>query len=281
MDSSLQKIREEQRQTWNKFSTGWKNHDEFNMSFLKPIGEAIISSLQLKDTDTVLDIATGTGEPGLTIASIAKNGKVVGTDLAEDMLVIANENAEKRGLKNYTTQVCDVCELPFADHSFDAVSCRFGFMFFPDMLMAAKEMVRVLKPGGRLATSVWAGAEKNGWLTATMDAMRNNIELPVPVPGAPGIFRCAKPGLVTGILQQAGLHNISEENVDGIIDYRSNEFYWANMTEIVAPVMTAMAKADDRLKEKIRNDVFAIIDHDYPGANFTYGTIIISGSVEM
>ena len=277
MDSTLEQIREQQRQTWNKFSAGWKNRDEFNMAFLKPIGDKIISSLQLKDTDAVLDVATGTGEPGLTIASIVKNGTVVGTDLAEDMLVIASDNAEKRGLRNYTTQVCDVCELPFADNSFDSISCRFGFMFFPDMLMAAKEMTRVLKPGGRLATSVWAGAGKNAWLTATMGVMNTNIELPVPTPGSPGIFRCAKPGFVAGLFHEAGLSNVSEENVDGIIDYGSNEFYWGNMTEIVAPVMVAMAKADDRLKEKIRSEVFAGIDNNYPGARFSYGTIIISG----
>ncbi len=278
MDSKLVEIREQQRQTWNKFSAGWKNRDEFTMDFLKPIGDKIISSLRLKDTDAVLDIATGTGEPGLTIASIVNKGTVVGTDLAEDMLTIASENAGKKGLRNYTTQVCDVCELPFADNSFDSISCRFGFMFFPDMLMAAREMVRVLKPGGRLATSVWAGAEKNSWLTATMSVMKANIEMPVPPPGSPGIFRCAKPGLVAGLFNEAGLNNVSEENLDGIIDYGSNEFYWANMTEIAAPVMVAIAKADDQLKEKIRNEVFAGINNNYPGARFSYGTIIISGT---
>lgn len=278
MDSKLVEIREQQRQTWNKFSAGWKNRDEFNMDFLKPIGDKIISSLRLKDTNAVLDIATGTGEPGLTIASIVNKGTVVGTDLAEDMLTIASENAGKKGLRNYTTQVCDVCELPFADNSFDSISCRFGFMFFPDMLMAAREMVRVLKPGGRLATSVWAGAEKNSWLTATMSVMKANIEMPVPPPGSPGIFRCAQPGLVAGLFNEAGLNNVSEENLDGIIDYGSNEFYWANMTEIAAPVMVAMAKADVQLKEKIRNEVFAGIHNNYPGARFSYGTIIISGT---
>ena len=100
------------------------------MDFLKPFGDEIIQQLNLKGTDVVLDVAAGTGEPGLTIASKLKKGKVVITDLADDMLVIANENATKAGINNVEFKVCDVCELPFADNTFDAISCRIGFMFF-------------------------------------------------------------------------------------------------------------------------------------------------------
>lgn len=83
------------------------------------------------------------------------------TDLAEGMVDIARENALMRGINNIETLTCDVSDIPFLDNSFDAISCRFGFMFFPDMLLAAKEMHRVLKPGGRIATSVWNVPEKN------------------------------------------------------------------------------------------------------------------------
>jgi len=140
--------------------TGWRKWDDFTMEFLRPMGEEIIRALDLKDTDKVLDVAAGTGEPGLTITSIVKKGKVIITDLAEGMLDVARDNASKKGITNYETLACDVCELPFADETFDVVSCRFGFMFFPDMLLAAKEMARVLKPRGRIATSVWGCLKK-------------------------------------------------------------------------------------------------------------------------
>ncbi|NML63659.1 methyltransferase domain-containing protein [Hymenobacter sp. RP-2-7] len=55
----------------------------------------------------------------------------------------------------------DACALPFPNQQFDAVSCRMGFLFFPDMLLATQEMYRVLKPGGRLATSVWSAPPHN------------------------------------------------------------------------------------------------------------------------
>src|SRR5579871_5214794 len=137
MEAQLEQIREQQKASWNKFSTGWRKWDDFTMAFLRPMGEEIIRGLQLKPTDNVLDIAAGTGEPGLIIAGIVTQGKVTLTDLSEDMLSIARDKASQMGLTNITTTVCDVCELPFADGSFDAISCRFGFMFFPDMLLAA------------------------------------------------------------------------------------------------------------------------------------------------
>ena len=74
MEQQLTEIREQQKATWNKFSPGWKKWDEFTMNFLKPMGDKIIEALQIKADDHVLDIACGTGEPGLTIATLAPKG---------------------------------------------------------------------------------------------------------------------------------------------------------------------------------------------------------------
>lgn len=264
MEQQLELIREQQRASWNKFSPGWKKWDHLFMDFLKPMGDEIIRHLNPESDDVVLDIAAGTGEPGLTIASLVKNGKVVITDLAEDMVAIAKENAAARGIKNIETVACDVTEMPFADNSFDAISCRFGFMFFPDMLLAAKEMARVLKPGGRIATSVWNIPEKNFWITATMGTISRNIEMPAPVPGAPGMFRCAKEGLMAEIFRLAGLKNVSVTEAVGRMNCGTTNTYWEVMTEVAAPVVAALSSADDSLKEKIRTEVFAAINRKYP-----------------
>src|SRR4051812_31376260 len=101
MESQLEQIREQQKAAWNKFSPGWKKWDELTMDWLKPMGDEIIQLLRLKPSDAVLDVAAGTGEPGLTIAEKLTSGNVVSTDLAEGMLQVAEENAAKRGLKNF------------------------------------------------------------------------------------------------------------------------------------------------------------------------------------
>jgi ubiquinone/menaquinone biosynthesis C-methylase UbiE len=103
MEQELKAIREQQKETWNKFSPGWKKWDDLTMDWLKPMGDEIIRLLHPKDEDIILDVAAGTGEPGLTIASMVKDGKVIITDLAEDMLIIARENASRKGIKNIET----------------------------------------------------------------------------------------------------------------------------------------------------------------------------------
>jgi len=267
MEQQLEEIREQQKAAWNKFSPGWKKWDDLTMDFLKPMGDEIIRLINPKGADVVLDIAAGTGEPGLTIATMLEGGKVIISDLSEDMLEIARENATKRGIKNIETRACDVCELPFADNTFDAISCRFGFMFFPDMQMAAKEMVRVLKPGGRIATSVWNVPEKNFWVTAIMGTINRNMELPAPPPGSPGMFRCAKDGFISDLLSQAGLKNISQKEIAGKLNSKTTDVYWNMMTEVGAPIVAALSKADDAMKAKIKGEVYQAVNQKYPDGN--------------
>lgn len=267
MEVEIEEIRDQQKETWNKFSPGWKKWDELTMDFLKPMGDEIIRLLDLKSDDVVLDVAAGTGEPGLTIASRLNGGKVISTDLAEGMLEITQENAKKRGIKNFETKVCDVSELPFADNTFDAISCRFGYMFFPDMPLATREMVRVLKPRGRIAVTVWNIPEKNFWITAIMGTINKNIELPPPLPGAPGMFRCAKEGFMSNLFSQAGLKNISENEIPGKLNCKTVDVYWDLMNDVAAPVVAALSKADSATKEKIKKEVYQLVNQKYPDGN--------------
>lgn len=279
MKNDLTKIREQQKETWNTFSSGWKKWDDLTMEWLKPMGDEIIRMIHPEKSDMILDVASGTGEPGLSIAALNPNGKVILTDLAEDMLLIAKENATQKGLQNIETMVCDVCELPFADNTFDAISCRFGFMFFPDMHLAANELVRVLKPSGRIATSVWSGPEKNFWVTVTMDAINRNLGLPAPSPGTPGIFRCAGDGFITGLFEQAGLRNIVQTEIQSKLNSHTADNFWNMLTEIAAPVVSGLSKADEIMKDKIKEDVFKALHKQYPDGDIRVdsGAYVIYG----
>jgi len=267
MEHQLEEIREQQKASWNAFSIGWQKWDCLLMGFSKPMGNEIIRMLNPKDADIVLDVASGTGEPGLSIAKKLSGGKVVISDLSEKMIQIAQGKAARSGIENIETAVCDVCELPFPDNTFDAISCRFGFMFFPDMLLAAKEMMRVLKPGGRVATAVWNIPEKNFWVTAFSSVIGKNMQLPSPPPGAPGMFRCAESGLIQNLFQQAGFKNTSETEVNGKLKCGTTDVYWNLMTEVAAPVVAALTKADDVTKEKIKREVYQVITERYPDGN--------------
>src|SRR6187397_2944413 len=158
---SADDIRESQRVAWARLSTSWEQWDSIIMDQLGPVGAAMIERLGIADDQQHLDIASGTGEPGLSIAELAPDGRVVLTDLSPEMLEVAARRAEARGVDNVETRVCSAEELPFGDAEFDSVSVRFGFMFFPDMAKATSEFARVLEPGGRLCSAVWVKPEDN------------------------------------------------------------------------------------------------------------------------
>src|SRR3954463_14253479 len=134
--ASADEIRDVQRATWAGLSAGWEKWDSLIMDQLGPVGAAMIERLDIADDQQHLDIASGTGEPGLSIAKLAPKGRVVLTDLAPEMLEIAARRARSQGVTNIETQVCSADDLPFADASFDGVSVRFGYMFFPDLAQA-------------------------------------------------------------------------------------------------------------------------------------------------
>lgn len=280
MEPQLTEISEQQKATWNKFSPGWKKWDDFTMKFLQSMGDAIIAELNIKEDDVVLDVACGTGEPGLTIATMAPKGKVTGTDVADQMLAIAKENAERKQIKNFETKTCDVCELPFDEKTFDKISCRMGFMFFPDMQLASDEMYRVLKTGGRMATSVWAAPENNVWVTSIMGIINKNMQLQPPPPGAPGMFRCAAPGFIKSLMERSGFKNINEKLISGKVAYEDFNNFWQMMNEVAAPVVGALSKADDDMKLKIKNEVQQLSEQykTGKGLEFDYGSWVISGS---
>lgn len=261
---NLEAIREQQKASWNRFAAGWKKWDPVTMEFLQPMKEAIIRYLQPNDGQKILDIAAGTGEPALSIAASNKGGTVTITDISEEMMEIAREKAIAKKLTNIETVICDASDLPFENGSFDAVSCRFGFMFFPDMQLAANEIYRVLKPGGRFATTVWNFPEKNFWVTAIMGTIMRLMEIPPPPPEVPGMFRCCKPGRMKDILEKAGFSDIEEREILSTLKTKSVDQYWEMMTEIGASVVTALSQADDGMRSKIKEEVFLLLKQKCP-----------------
>src|SRR4051795_7414545 len=191
---SADEIRDAQRATWAGLSGGWEKWDLVIMDQLGPVSAAMIERLDVAEDQQHLDIAAGTGEPGLSIAKLAPKGRVVLTDLAPEMLDVAARRARAQGISTIETKVCSADDLPFDDATFESVSVRFGYMFFPDMAKATAEFVRVLKSGGKLCAAVWVKPEDNPWTSIAMQAIASEAELPPPDPNGPSMFRCAAPG---------------------------------------------------------------------------------------
>jgi len=249
-------LREQQRHAWNTFSLGWKKWDEFFMGFFLPIGEKLIEVVDLRDGYQVLDVATGTGEPGLTAASKIPKGKVVGTDIAQDMIKVANEHARERSIKNYEAIALKDEQQPFSNDFFDAVMCRFGIMYFPSMSEGVAEMVRVLKPDHKVALSAWTEPAKNSWATTISSVINTMLFVSPPPPDAPVPFRCAKFGTLTQLFKDAGLNDVEEIEIKGHVAFDSPEHYWEVMTAVAPPLVQALSEADDAKRREIQQTVF-------------------------
>jgi SAM-dependent methyltransferase len=250
-------IRAAQQVTWAGLSAGWGKWDRVIMDQLGPVGAAMIERLHIADEQQHLDIASGTGEPGLSIARLSPHGRVVLTDLVPEMLAIAARRAGAEGLGNIETKVCSADDLPFGDATFDSVSVRFGYMFFPDVARATAEFARVLKPGGRLCSSVWIKPEENPWTAIAKVAVATEGVLPPPDPDGPNMFRCAAPGYVSALYEGAGLGEIAEWDVGVELVTRSPEEYWEMISEHVSLAVAALQKIGGPARERIRASAMA------------------------
>jgi SAM-dependent methyltransferase len=250
-------IRNAQRVAWAGLSVGWEKWDAVIMEQLAPVSSAMIERLGIADDQQHLDIASGTGEPGLTVATLAPRGHAVLTDLVAEMLDIATRRANVQGITNVETKVCSADDLLFSDGTFDSISVRFGYMFFPDVAKATAEFARVLKPGGRLCSSVWVRPEENPWTTIAMQAIATESVLETPDPDKPNMFRCAAPGYVSALYEAAGLGGVAEWDVDVELTTRSPEQYWEMISEHVSLAVAALQQVDESARDRIRKAVIA------------------------
>jgi SAM-dependent methyltransferase len=176
-----------------------------------PVTEALIDEARIAGGDAVLDVATGSGEPALSIAEVVgPAGLVVGIDPFSAMLAAGERAATDRHFLNARFQVASADHLPFETDAFDAVVSRFGIMFFPSPVECVREMLRVLKPNRPIAFAVWSGLDNNPFhycLVRIMDRFSPEPQLP---PDAPGPFRFATPGKLRSIVEEAGARDVTE-----------------------------------------------------------------------
>ncbi len=193
--------------------------------YLHEATDIVVQSAHVQPGMQVLDLASGTGEPSLTLArKVGVRGRVTATDLGSGMLSIAEEAARAQGLTNMTFRQADVHQLPFPNGQFDLVTCRFGVMYFADYATAMREIARVLKPGGRVVLAAWASLEQNEFITLFLMPFLKRVQPPAPPPGAPHPFKFAQPGSLSLELTKAGFHNI-EETFQGLAPWFSQSAY--------------------------------------------------------
>jgi ubiquinone/menaquinone biosynthesis C-methylase UbiE len=263
---SEHEIRHHAREEWNAAAPGWKKYRKDMLRWLEPVSDQLMKSSQISRGQTVLDVATGTGQPALTIAEkiVGPTGRVIGVDLSPEMLEVAKEEAAYQGLTNVVFQIVEDESLSmFSDDTFDTVVCRNGLMFMPDPVKALKAFRRVLKPGGKASVTVWGSPDKSPVMTSVMKTISKHVTdlklLPSAVApsGNPGgAYSISSVDMLRDYFLKAGFSNFNAEKIEVTVAQTDTaEQLWQGMTEVTGFLVILLSKLPDEKKLAIKNDV--------------------------
>lgn len=276
-------IKKRQLNDWNLAAPGWKKWEKHFLQNLEPLTDLLIRDAGVKPGDTVLDLATGTGEPALTVAkSVGSKGRVVGVDLSPGMLSVAKERAAAQGITNVTFQLNDKDDLPaLHDNSFDAAVCRFGLMFMPDPARILTSIRRVLRPHGKVAVATWSPPDKVPFFSIVSKIVTSHFPdiKPMP-PGVPGgVFGIPSQEMLGGIFGKAGLTRFKSQLVQlTFFQNTTPEEYWEAMSEMGGPLVALLAKTTPEKRKMIGDDVVHTLRDMFPSGSVKLGGEAVVGA---
>jgi SAM-dependent methyltransferase len=222
---------------WAAVAPAWGEHAEYADARGAEVAERMLALTSPRPGERVLELACGPGGLGLAAAArVAPGGEVVLSDVAAGMAAIAAARAEALGVSNVSTRVLDLEHIEEPDASYDIVLCREGLMFAPDPGRAAREILRVLRPGGRAAVAVWGPREDNPWLGVVLDAVAAQLGRPVPPPGVPGPFSLGDAGALESHLSSAGLVDVEVGELPVPLRAASFEEWWERTSALAGPL---------------------------------------------
>ena len=204
------------RADWAARGRHWDRRSDELAEQAARMNAPLIEAAAIAPGQQVCDIATGAGEPALSVAAlVGGDGRVFATDLCPEMMLGARRRAAAQGLGNIAFRTADMLALPDADGVFDRVICRFGLMFCPAPAQAAAEAARVLKPGGRAAYLVWGLRAETTMFTVFVAAAESVLG---PLDTVDGIdlvrpFALGAPGALSAALTDGGLAEAEERAV--------------------------------------------------------------------
>jgi ubiquinone/menaquinone biosynthesis C-methylase UbiE len=280
-----EKYKSVQRQGWDSVAEGWKKWWKTIEEGVQTVSDRLVELARIQEGSNVLDVATGIGEPAVTVArKVGSSGKVTAIDLSPAMLAIAKERARENGLANIIEfQVGDAETFHLPTSKFDAIISRFGLMFLPDLLGALKTMREALVQNGRIAAAVWSSPQRVPAFLMPFEVVSKETGAPSsPPPGAPGPFSLADTNLLRERFKQAGFQDINIES--GTVNLRlpSAEGYVDFVRSTAAPLTAMMAGLTPVRQQEIWNKVVdassKFVDNTTGTVNFTNEVIYVSAS---
>lgn len=229
--SRIVKKAESQSGNWGARGAFWDKNAPTGESVADDLNQILIGLTSIAAGDQVLDLASGSGEPAISIAlKVGARGSVTALDAHAEMLAGAERRASTLGLNNITFEIARMEELPFDDDIFDAVTCRFGLMSSDDPVGTLREARRVLKPG-RKAAFMTHGAQERNTLSDILEQVVRDVLDEHKGGGAKRRLKFSEAGALQEVFTAAGFENIGEREVRKTVTYERNTRFWRGLLE--------------------------------------------------
>jgi SAM-dependent methyltransferase len=268
---------------WEESSQYWKKHQLKIERMFAPLTSALIDAAQIRQGQSVLDIGGGSGQPSLTMAPLVGDaGSVTYTDPAAGMVKAAHEEAQRRSLANIQFHQVAAEQLPFPNDRFDVAVGRLSVMFFPDPAAGLREILRVVKRGGRISFLVWSSKEVNPFFSSVTDVLDRFIPPEPEDEDAPGAFRFAKPGKLAKLLDNAGAILIEEQPLPFRIQAPLKpEQFWELRSEMSDTLRAKLATLAADEIAAVRNAVQKVVAKHFESGEMSFPAqaLIVSGRV--
>jgi len=216
---------------------------------LQIVGETLCEAANVRAGERVLDVAAGNGNASL--AAARRFAEVTSTDYVESLLAQGSTRATAEGLP-IDFRFADAEALPFADGSFDVVLSSFGVMFTPDSSRSAAEMLRVCRPGGRIALASWTPSSMIGRLFAILGKY---------LPPAPGLKSPSLWGTEARLHELFGSEaaSVTATERDFVFRYRSAAHWLEVFRTYYGPLQKAFAALGPAEQASLEQDVLALL----------------------
>jgi ubiquinone/menaquinone biosynthesis C-methylase UbiE len=215
-----------------------------------PVSEHLVDHLGVVPGSRVLDIATGTGH--VALAAARRSAIAYGMDYVPELLDIARRRAAAEELTVEFTEA-DAENLPYADASFDFVLSAIGVMFSADHARAARELVRVARPGGRIGLASWT---PEGFVGGMLAAVGRHV---APPPGAQPATRWGVEAVVEDLLGDA-VADVDSVTATVRQRFESAEAYADLFLTYYGPTFSAASRLDEQGRAALRADLVALAD---------------------
>ncbi len=234
----------------------WERGRELLWRSTATVSHWLVHRLAPQQGQTILELSAGLGETGFLAAPLlGPQGLLISSDREPGMVEAAARLGSERGVANAEFRRLEAERIELPDASVDGVLSRFGYILKDDPPPALGEIRRVLRPGGRLAFSVWAARERNAWMTLPADAL---VERGLLAPQSQTEQRLSarrNADSISAAVVAAGFHEPEIEEMAITYRFKNAGELWFFVSELRGPVALALAELPEAERAEIRAEI--------------------------